>query len=455
MEEVASPARAFAPQHTASACAERGDCLKAGGRLAYSTCSLNPIEDEAVVWAVLRATKGALRLVDCRKEKLLPGLVRRDGIETWSASEEVLWEEMPRGDQRQSKAGVVPEEGVKSFVDDAKAAASKSSKRRRKKQKGDGFVARPPIADTMKPPAPGEKGASVLKRCMRIMPHDQDTGGFFVAIFEKVSPYEFQAKHHVVDEEASLKVLRGMGFNATVGKNTDFTYEEVDEGTFSACSLVKEDGAPTALLRQHPDESISVASSSVKDAIGGWAKEIGVVAGTEAIVVRRQTSSADRWSNLRVLPEAAAWVWPHVRPGGRWSCLARCVEFYCSRALNEILENAEDDGHGNMIPASFAHIHLPDLTYGDFSVSMDTVMAIAGWCEDAGPGAPLLIRPKISSLSAGSAPDGDGAAGDQPPPKRRRLSKAERKRMKKKRGNAKTVNTSSPEQTCVEMTARA
>jgi len=35
--------------------------LKRGGRLVYSTCSLNPIENEAVVAAVLRTFGGATR----------------------------------------------------------------------------------------------------------------------------------------------------------------------------------------------------------------------------------------------------------------------------------------------------------------------------------------------------------------------------------------------------------
>jgi 16S rRNA C967 or C1407 C5-methylase (RsmB/RsmF family) len=35
-----------------------------GGRLVYSTCSLNPIEDEAVVAAMLKQADGGLQLMD-------------------------------------------------------------------------------------------------------------------------------------------------------------------------------------------------------------------------------------------------------------------------------------------------------------------------------------------------------------------------------------------------------
>ena len=54
--------------------------------MCYSTCTLNPIEDEAVVAAILRHCKGAVELVDCSES--VPGLVRRPGISTWQFFEE-------------------------------------------------------------------------------------------------------------------------------------------------------------------------------------------------------------------------------------------------------------------------------------------------------------------------------------------------------------------------------
>jgi 16S rRNA C967 or C1407 C5-methylase (RsmB/RsmF family) len=47
----------------------------------YSTCSLNPIEDEAVVAEVLRRCGGALELVDV--SDILPALKRVPGLTTW------------------------------------------------------------------------------------------------------------------------------------------------------------------------------------------------------------------------------------------------------------------------------------------------------------------------------------------------------------------------------------
>lgn len=45
----------------------------------------------------------------------------------------------------------------------------------------------PRIAESMRPPSPEEAAEMCLERCMRILPHDQDTGGFFVALMQKVS----------------------------------------------------------------------------------------------------------------------------------------------------------------------------------------------------------------------------------------------------------------------------
>lgn len=55
--------------------------LKVGGRMVYSTCSMNPIEDEAVVAQLIRDSKRSLKLVDT--SQLLPELKRENGVSTW------------------------------------------------------------------------------------------------------------------------------------------------------------------------------------------------------------------------------------------------------------------------------------------------------------------------------------------------------------------------------------
>ncbi len=64
---------------------------RVGGRLVYSTCSFNPIENEAVVAALLRSARGALEVVDA--SGLLPGLECSPGLANWQVIDDdmVRW----------------------------------------------------------------------------------------------------------------------------------------------------------------------------------------------------------------------------------------------------------------------------------------------------------------------------------------------------------------------------
>ena len=53
--------------------------LKVGGKLSFSTCSLNPIENESVVAALLKTFAGKIKLVDVK----LPGFTFTPGLKTW------------------------------------------------------------------------------------------------------------------------------------------------------------------------------------------------------------------------------------------------------------------------------------------------------------------------------------------------------------------------------------
>lgn len=121
----------------------RGAQLTAvGGRLVYSTCSFNPVENEAVVATLLEKCLGALRLVDVSSK--LPLLKRKPGLKMWTIC---------------NKKG--------ELVADAQAG-------------GDQF------AKTCFPRSAEESDKMHLERCLRLYPHMQDTGGFFVAVFEKI-----------------------------------------------------------------------------------------------------------------------------------------------------------------------------------------------------------------------------------------------------------------------------
>jgi multisite-specific tRNA:(cytosine-C5)-methyltransferase len=62
--------------------------LKVGGLLSYSTCSLSPIENEAVVAEILRKHKGFLELIDC--SDLMKDFPYREGLTEWDVLDDRL-----------------------------------------------------------------------------------------------------------------------------------------------------------------------------------------------------------------------------------------------------------------------------------------------------------------------------------------------------------------------------
>eukprot|EP01133_Synstelium_polycarpum_P011949 gene11949-13925_t len=126
--------------------------LKVGGRMVYSTCSLNPIENEAVIAELINRCAGALRVADVRH--MHPSLIRAPGITSWP---------------------VIDKEGNTYTTWDEVPAALK-----------------PKIPQSFFPPTPEVAASIGLNLCMRVYPHFQDTGGFFITVLEKVAELKDQ-----------------------------------------------------------------------------------------------------------------------------------------------------------------------------------------------------------------------------------------------------------------------
>lgn len=148
------------------------ELLKENGLLVYSTCSMNPVEDEAVISTILRASEGKVVLEDIAQK--LPSLKYRPGVSDWVV--------MNRDTEVVPGADKVPPEY--------------SSQ----------------IYSSLFPPNKEESESFKLHRAIRILPHLQNTGGFFVAVLRKLSanlPWEAQANDSQLETSDSSNLVEG------------------------------------------------------------------------------------------------------------------------------------------------------------------------------------------------------------------------------------------------------
>lgn len=131
--------------------------LKVGGRVVYSTCSMNPVENEAVIASAIERCGGSAKvsIVDCSNE--LGELKRRPGLSSWSVMDKVgrIWNSWAEVEAHRETAGL---DGLGRIIE--------------------GMFA-PKVASDGK--------ALPFERCMRVYGHLQDTGAFFITVLEKLS----------------------------------------------------------------------------------------------------------------------------------------------------------------------------------------------------------------------------------------------------------------------------
>lgn len=255
--------------------AKRGlQLLKTGGLMVYSTCSMSPYEDEAVVAELLRSSKGKLELVDARQ--FLPKLKTRPGLSHWavlddadalrkarsSAREGKQQQRQQRRQEQQQQQQQQKATNESKVGDDVAGAtvdvaADSNGDAVADSEAGDSAAPAMPPSDPSTtapmeeetpsgetqqrtihtdpliqacldmgmnlydshdqvpeeayyvrkscfPPSEEEKQWMHLERCLRCVPHDEDSGGFFVATFRKVVAPSGSAQETEEDKERAV-----------------------------------------------------------------------------------------------------------------------------------------------------------------------------------------------------------------------------------------------------------
>ncbi|KAK5088972.1 tRNA (cytosine-5-)-methyltransferase ncl1 [Lithohypha guttulata] len=179
--------------------------LKVGGRVVYSTCSMNPVEDEAVLQTAITHCGGSDFVQLMETKDLLPGLKRYPGLRSWKIMDKQgrVWDDWSSVQKQQTEYGT---EGLSR------------------------------LQETMFP----MDNNIPLERAMRVYPHSQNTGAFFIAILEKRSEIKVSTaksdaivapKSQAQSPKDSLNVIDSNGTTNVLKTEGDGEIAEIVEST--------------------------------------------------------------------------------------------------------------------------------------------------------------------------------------------------------------------------------
>lgn len=207
--------------------------LKVGGRVVYSTCSMNPVENEAVVAAAIDRCGGLSKvgIVDCNSS--LPKLKRCKGMTTWKV--------MDKQGRMWSSWQAVEEE---------------------KANNGDEGLGK--MSEQMFPPTASESQLP-LDRCMRVYAHLQDTGGFFITVLEKKTEIKARPETEVKQPEPKPSIVSTVNKIEASPINGTNPVEKIDALDDIAPPTIHEDAeGVSAAARQNKEVAPSIEPTAQK-----------------------------------------------------------------------------------------------------------------------------------------------------------------------------------------------
>lgn len=168
---------------------------KKNGYIVYSTCAINPIENEAVIASVMEKYKGIVEIVDVQNKIKSFGIKHREGL--------VKWRVYLDNEQRNLYAEEYNQ--VKKIYDD-------------EKNKGKSIKNKLPISESMfhniytkenfNELLIGKESLSDplnLRKCNRIYSHDNDTGSFFIVVLKKIQQIDLNDRKYRIYLRLPLK----------------------------------------------------------------------------------------------------------------------------------------------------------------------------------------------------------------------------------------------------------
>ncbi|RWA14092.1 hypothetical protein EKO27_g1009 [Xylaria grammica] len=228
--------------------------LKVGGRVVFSTCSMNPVENESVVVSAIERCGGpdVVEIIDCKDR--LPLLKRYPGMHQWQIMDKSgkIWNNWEEVQQHVLNGGQAPGK----------------------------------ISHTMFPrPDTSDCSALPLDRCMRVYGHQQDTGGFFITVLEKKK--EFKAKEEVKSQFATTPAPQN-GASAPKMQIVEEAKAVVGEPTDELPSVGSKRSVEEVEPEQAPDSKRQRTETPTQEKIENIAE---AVLNTERVKIEDQTES--------------------------------------------------------------------------------------------------------------------------------------------------------------------
>lgn len=255
--------------------------LKPGGKVVYSTCSMNPVENEAIIASAIERCGGLEKVQLLDSSDRLPELKRKPGLKEWSIMD---------------KSGRIWNSWAE--VEDEIAKGEDSAPQR--------------LVEGMFTP----KDSKIpFERCMRVYAHQQDTGGFFISVLQKM--IEFKAKPESESKKIEAKPAVIAIVDEIMAKPAPAEGESVAPKIEAADLLDqpdhKMDDTATPVVRQNQANDFSSGTKRVRDVEDDPAMETKKLKTKEDIIEPAAEGDQDR--QVHYPPPPGAELDLTTRPG--------------------------------------------------------------------------------------------------------------------------------------------